>query len=90
MPEGVSPDTHVFIGMFRPTIYPQHGRCEACTKNLGYGQGVNCWLAGHFDKPLYARREEILDRMANSNLPRLPSPPGWMIADPYSHMRAKP
>lgn len=71
MNESPFPDTHVFIGMFRPAVDPCANRqafamCPVCTINtVQFG----CWSKGHFDTPQYARREEILDRMARGEKP---------------------
>lgn len=76
-----SPDTHVFIGMFRPewkaiedkngfnrVIGPGEDAAAVCSYlHRQASETREKWIAGHFDTPVYARREEILDRMARGN-----------------------
>lgn len=82
MNDSPSPDTHVFIGMFRPR-FEDTISMEQSSGRAGYGGTMmvnplnprvmveiggethrDVWLRGHYDTPVYARREEILDRMA--------------------------
>lgn len=64
-------DDKVCIGMFRPTLG------DVC-KSLGHhdpdaidiqGRSTrNRWERGHFDRPVYATRDEIIEKMAKLEL----------------------
>lgn len=66
-PSKVRPETHTFIGMFRPpwTEFGDNIRgtavlvCASCGKHhVQLGPVKDCWLAGHFDIPQYRLIEE--------------------------------
>lgn len=60
-----TPETHVFIGMFRPPYGGAHHPCPVCKSYCVTLPGhYRCWQEGHFDTPQYATREEIIDRIA--------------------------
>lgn len=72
-------DERVFLGMMRPPEPPDTGYIDKETGEKRYADLLMCscnaplrfqqvvrehWTAGHFDTPVYATRQEIIDRVA--------------------------
>lgn len=71
-------DDRVCIGMFRPLRddIPRHSGNYVATPghmggNLyewGHAEVTKYWQLGHWDKPIYATRDEIIEKMAKLEL----------------------
>ena len=72
-------DERIFLGMTRPPQPPDTKYVDKETGETKYAEILMCsceqplrfrssvqehWLAGHFDTPVYATREEIIEKVA--------------------------
>ena len=71
-------DTKILLGMMRPPTPPSTAYTDKDTGEIRYVDFVLCpcgeelwntskvmmhWNQGHFDKPVYATKEEMMDRL---------------------------
>lgn len=59
-------DDRILLGMHRPTWGDVNGKtCPGCGRHPYFTvESRDCWLSGHYDTPVYATRQEVLEAMA--------------------------